>query len=109
MNIDTYRLSKELDCDGKSMIDVVVHIMDNTTGQCVSFDDYLLWDYEDDIPDTYIWERGNFQCDCNRGSFFDKVLGQEKDDYECGDGRYSVNLQNPVTGEYFYTEFKTVL
>lgn len=44
------------------------------------------WDWYGD----FIWEEGNFACDCNRGDFFAKAGDEEDSDHECGDGDYSV-------------------
>ena len=67
-------------------------------------------------PSIFIWEDGNYSCDCNRYLFF--TYGDEDDELrevkelllgddgaECGHERYSVNLKNPVTGKIFYQEF----
>jgi hypothetical protein len=60
-------------------------------------------------PSTFIWEEGNYSCDCNRHIFFHVAGGgdyeDDEADIECSDGKYSVNLVNPKTGEVFYREF----
>lgn len=62
----------------------------------------------EDQPCTFIWEEGNYACDCNRGLFFLRAIGDDDEDdtrTPCGDGRYLVNLVNPATGRVFYREF----
>lgn len=58
-------------------------------------------------PNTWIYEEGNFACDCNRALFFGYAIGENMDEIEreCGDGAYSVKLKNTKTGEIFYSEF----
>ena len=53
--------------------------------------------------DLYLWEEGNFSCDCNRRLFF--YPGQEFEDDPCGDEEFSVNIINPKTGLVIYKEF----
>lgn len=47
-------------------------------------------DHEDDDSAVYMWSEGNFECDCNRGLFYD---GGE---YECNtdDRRFNVSVFN---------------
>jgi len=54
----------------------------------------------------FVWEEGNFSCDCNREIFFNDFLGVESDDdIECSEGRYLVRVVDADTGEMLYTEF----
>ena len=59
-----------------------VEITNNATGETVlctfpgEFDDFL-------------WEEGNYSCDCNREIFFQRAKGKEVDDACCGEGRFS--------------------
>ena len=41
-----------------------------------------------------------------RELFFERSAGNEIETEECSDGRFSVNLENPVTGEIYYREFE---
>ena len=61
----------------------------------------------DENPSSYIWEDGNYACDCNRSLFFERAgeVQKEWDIPPCGDGAYSVELVNPVDGKVFYSEF----
>ena len=59
-----------------------------------------------DMPSTYIWEDGNYSCDCNRRRFFARANDEDKDlDRPCGYDRYSVRLRNAKTGRVYYDEF----
>lgn len=90
--------------EGDRLAEVVVHMRRNSDGKLHSFRDQLYWAPGDDAPSTYNWEDGNYSCDGNRASFFgDRGLN---DDHVCSEGKYSVNLENPVTGKIFYREFQ---
>lgn len=58
----------------------------------------------DQNPVTYIWEEGNFSCDCNRAIFFG-AKGADGPNSRCGEGAFSVRLRNAKTGAIFYDEF----
>lgn len=57
-------------------------------------------DWESDF--VFIWEEGNFSCDCNREDFFCKASGEPEVERNCGNGVYRVNwLRNDETGKVF--------
>lgn len=104
MEWDKYRLPPPHDKDEVARI--IAHIRNNATGE-VRLDPHNIHFYDDGEPGTYIWEEGNFSCDCNRELFFARA-GDEDDDLDgpCGDQeRFSVNLENALTHEIFYREF----
>lgn len=77
----------------------ITRIRLNATGEIREHEDVCpIWD-GDTQPSDFIWEEGNFACDCNRGSFFD---GQ---DHDCGHDRYAVERINPTNGRVFYSDF----
>lgn len=88
---------------------VIAHIRNNATGEIRQYmTDEVLHD-GDSHPSVFNWEENNFSCDCNRILFFLRAKGEDEEeawDRECTHGHYSVNLQNPVTGETYYREFK---
>lgn len=85
---------------------VIVWIKKNETGEIRHYEDTLIEGCDEGLPNIYIWEEGNYGCDCNRRLFFARVKDEDEDwETECSDGLYSVNLQNPSTGEYYYKEF----
>ena len=44
---------------------------------------------------SFIWEEGNYACDCNRELFFAWAAGEDDDlDGLCGDERFSVRIRN---------------
>lgn len=91
---------------------VVAHIRKNATSEIRKTNETSILDDEDNHPNTSIWADGNFSCNCNRHIFFEGAGDESEDDGEefdhpCGDGEYSVNLENPVTGEIYYREFET--
>ena len=85
----------------------VANIRNNGTGEIRNYDTYD--DIEDGeiLPSTYIWEDGNYACDCNRGLFFGYSIGEKyKDiDHECGDEKFAVNL-TLHDGTVFYREYE---
>lgn len=55
---------------------------------------YVYEDYSegDDSLISYMWDEGNYACDCNRSLFFSRAAGEEEDgDGLCGSDAYSVN------------------
>ena len=84
----------------------VARIRKNATGEVRRYEtDEILEDGETH-PSVFNWEENNFSCDCNRELFFERSAGNEIETEECSDGRFSVNLENPVTGEIYYREFE---
>lgn len=94
--------------DRFKLVAVVAHIRNNETGEVRELDVREPFDSEDGpYPDTFNWEGNNFSCDCNRGIFFERAKEDNGilPDIGCGDSKYSVNLQNPVTKKFYYREF----
>lgn len=91
---------------GGRLVSVMVHIRKNSTGETRKYEcAEILMDGESH-PSAFCWEDGNYECDCNREAFFDGIVpGKEIETKECTDGRFSVNLENPATGEIYYREF----
>lgn len=99
----------EGDCADKDprWVCVVAHIRKNETGEVRRYDTEELLEEGDKHPSVFNWEENNFSCDCNRELFFERAARHEIDIdvTKCSDGRYSVNLENPATGEVYYREF----
>lgn len=79
------------------------HITDETTGEVVIFKDDHEYteDPHDRKPNLFIWEEGNYACDCNRGLFFGRGKGVSPEldlGYLCGESRYSVLGYDRETG-----------
>lgn len=82
----------------------VVQIKDTLTGEVRNHrDEYLLTKGEPFEP--YMWEEGNYSCDCNRGMFFASVKGEPDPDMPCNSAapRFSVHIE--VDGEVLYSEW----
>lgn len=80
---------------------VTIYIRKNATGEVRSYEDEMT--FSDDQP-FYIWEEGNYSCDCNRSDFFRNAANEDDpDDIPCSDGKYSVNIA--ANGEIIYREF----
>lgn len=85
----------------------VAHIRNNATGEVRASDEVAIIEPGDRYPSPYIWSEGNYSCDCNRELIFERAAGKEPadDSTPCTDGRFSVNLENPATGEIYYREY----
>jgi hypothetical protein len=93
--------------DSEDVYEVAIKIRQVASGEIVSYLDYLYWDADNDIPHTFIWEEGNYSCDCNRSLFFHRNKGLKDDQFEeseCGDEDYEVEITNPKTGEVIYSD-----
>ena len=86
---------------------VDVQLRRNDSGEIRVKRNWMIFDPEDgEQPNTFMYEEGNYACDCNRHLFFHRANGVEPDDERpCGDTAYSVNLINPKDGRVFYREF----
>lgn len=94
--------------DGGRWVRCIAHIRKNATGEVRRYGmDQILMEGEEH-PSVFNWELNNYSCDCNRELFFGYAAGLKYDDMperECTHGQFSVNLENPVTGEVYYREF----
>lgn len=58
----------------------------------------------------FIWEEGNFSCDCNRYLLFERALGKTEEEIEASDpdkcsyGGYCVNWIKDDSGKVWYEE-----
>jgi len=91
--------------DGTCWVSIVTQIRNNRTGEIVLIEDEAIFNLEENEVSTWIWEEGNFACDCNRGLFFFRSKGLPYDG-GCGHDSFSVNLINPVDGQVFFREFQ---
>jgi len=80
-----------------------VFIRDNTTAEVRSLTDRDLWFAEDLEAAEFIWDMGNWSCDCNRGLFFAQAAGDDDHESECGDERYTVWIEDE-TGKRLYED-----
>lgn len=91
---------------------VVAHIRKNATGEIRKSDQHSILDDDEASPSWFIWQEGAFSCGDNRRSFFMEASENgedaewDDDDEYIEDSEYSVNLENPVTGEIYYREFE---
>lgn len=82
---------------------VLVHIRKNETGEIRIYNDKIYFD-DINLPNVYLWEYGNYSCDCNRRLFFARVNDEEEDwESGCGDTEYSVNIF--LDNDCIYSEF----
>jgi hypothetical protein len=90
--------------DISTWIKIVALIRNNKSQEIVEFPCDGIWDEKNFQPSLFIWQDGNFSCDCNRAIFWNEVSEKKKSE-NCGHKRFSVNLKNPKTGEIFYKEY----
>lgn len=80
-------------------------IMDERKGDCtvivrrnsdgaISQSRWQFWDWSSEWPE-YIWEEGNYACDCNRAIFFASGRGEPQPDRACGMNDYAVRVIGP--------------
>lgn len=87
-------------------VKINVHIKNTLTNIIRIYNTEMHLSKNEEFPDTFIWEDGNFACDCNRHSFFECAAGIEPNEsIICSDYIYQVNIENPATHEIFYREF----
>jgi len=106
-------VEKDREIDQYICVQILVRIRKNDTGEVREYKDYAIW--EDDFandglgqPSLFIWQEGNYACDCNRYLFFQRSANEEEDldKKNCGDDKYSVQIYNPKNGEILYNEFE---
>lgn len=86
-------------------IPIKIILRKNDTGEIVEYCDDALAD-EDGPPYLYIWEDGNYSCDCNRAMFWARAKKIEPPkETQCSDGKFSVNIYS-MNGKLLYKEFE---
>ena len=87
-------------------IPVKVKIRENSSNFIQEYDSFLFKDPDTGKALIWIWEEGNYSCDCNRRLFFYQNIGIELADsaLECGEGKYSVEISN-INGQVIYSDF----
>ena len=91
--------------DNCEWVKIDVYLRRNSDGLVrVYHTDGLLEDDNDTLA-TYIWEEGNYVCDCNRYLFFQRAIdAPEQDDPPCSRDKYDIWIVNPATNEVVYDE-----
>lgn len=89
--------------DSVTWVEIIVKVKNNKTGEVIEFIDEGILDDQNRKLSTFIWECGDYSCDCNRGIFFYR---NKEVDIECGYGGYSVNIYNSTNKELLYKEFE---
>jgi hypothetical protein len=91
-----------------------VTILDRRTGQTVTGNMDGDWRDASGYDLSYLWDEGNYGCDCNRFLFSERWLGREPefDDAKCiwddfPDGKRYRVLKIMVGGEEVYAETPT--
>lgn len=69
--------------------------------------DGVIRNHQETLPwnGPYIWEDGNYGCDCNRSLFFARAANEpEPEEPECGDGAFSVRIVDDNLNELYADE-----
>lgn len=98
----------EARADSSFLVKCVAHIRKNETGEVRRHETIEIINDGEKHPRVFNWEENNFSCDCNREIFFERSAGNEIETEACSSGRFSVNMENPVTGEIYYREFASM-
>lgn len=84
-------------------VPILVHIRKNDTGEIRIYNCMTYFD-DADLPSIYVWEDGNYSCDCNRRLFFARINNEEEDwESGCSDTEYSINIF--LDNDCIYSEF----
>ena len=86
---------------------VLLHIKNNETNE-VAYTVSKIFNNEDGSPNPFIWEEGNYSCDCNRELFFCRAKNlpdPNLDELRCTEEKYSVRLIELDTYKTIYAEF----
>ena len=80
---------------GQLLYNIVIR--ENATGKMVKYEDsYPYWDDQESRHSSlrFMFEDGNYSCDCNRKLFFGRAYLTEFSDEEtpCGHSKYSVKI-----------------
>lgn len=82
---------------------IMVEVRRNSDGVVHRYNSGLTW------HGPFIWEEGNFCCNCNRHLFFLWAVGEDEpeddDGFPCGDSAYSVRITD-MTGTELYSDFE---
>lgn len=81
----------------------IVKIRENSSGE-VRESEYDYNENEDHDSRFYLWEEGNWACDCNRSIIFHRS-SSGLEDIECGNELYSIQITDRETKEILYDEF----
>ena len=66
-----------------------VHIRNNETNEIREYVHPQQW-YD---QCAYMWEDGNYSCDCNRALFFERAIGADESEAwesRCGSGKFTI-------------------
>jgi hypothetical protein len=94
--------------DDIDWIAIEAHIIRNSDGVERVYKTQDILNPEDNgVFDPFMWQDGNYACDCNRYSFFQRALNESEDDeVPCSDDKYTVYIVNPKTNGIVYDERK---
>ena len=82
---------------------IVAKIKNVRTGE-IRLCDTNIWE-TNGLPDPYIWEDGNYACDCNRHLFFERAVGNEPDDSECNCETDFYRVELFIGEELIYSDY----
>jgi len=89
-------------------VECIVEIKNNITKEIREYETAEILEIGKEHPSVFIWQYGNYSCDCNRSLFFKRAKDKDAEDdffVECSDGMFSVNLKNKKNGKRYYEEY----
>lgn len=82
-------------------------IQDTETNEVRHYKDSYDWDDENHM--LYMFQEGNYSCDCNRELFFQRAKGEPEtdlDEVKCGEGRYVIARAMREDGSFVEVDAK---
>lgn len=79
-----------------------VAVTDTSTGETRSYVDPDAWGRE---IDRYMWEDGNWACDCVRARSFAEAAGEPNPELKCGCERFTVVISD-AAGKVVYRDYE---
>lgn len=76
-----------------------ITIQHNPTKKIIQFP----YEYGNGEDSVFIWEEGNYACDCNRALFFYRAQNLSEKEIDCGTGKFSIKIENH-NQKIIYTE-----
>lgn len=81
---------------------VTIKIKHIPTGEIRDYHDEFIDIHEPITDPVFMWEYGNYSCDCNRNIFFHNFKDDE--DIDCSDEIYKVNIFD-LSNKCLYKEY----
>ena len=91
--------------------DVIINMRHNPSKEIITFSEQCRINISDDTLDFYMWDTGNFVCDCNRRILWcnnHNTKLPELDDNKCGYDEFDIQIYELTDSYPLYDEFVSV-